>query len=187
MRKLFLFMHVSLDGYFEGPGHDISWFNADDYHFEAFSLEQSKEVDTILLGRKTYELMKSFWPTPQAEEIAPEIAKFMNENLKVVASHKPFEPGWNNVAVIGADVPGEVKQLKEQPGKTMAIFGSNNFCVSLMQAGLVDEFRIVVNPVALGEGTSLFKGLQEKADLRLVKTRPFESGKVLLTYVPAAS
>lgn len=174
-------MNVSLDGYFEGPGHDISWSHDD---FEAFSLEQSKEVDTLLFGRKTYELMKGFWPTPQAEEIAPEIAKFMNEKLKVVVSHNSFEPGWNNVMVISDDVAGEVRKLKEQPGKTIAMFGSNNLCVSLMQEGLIDEFQILVNQVALGEGTSLFKGLPKKAELRLTETRKFESGTILLTYEP---
>ena len=181
MRKIFLFMNVSLDGYFEGPGHDISGFNTD---FEAFSPEQSQEIDTLLFGHRTYEMMKSFWPTPQAEEIAPEIAKFMNEKLKVVVSHKSFEPGWNNVTVISDDVAGAVKKLKEQPGKTIAMFGSNNLCVSLMQEGLVDEFQIVVNPVAFGQGTSLFTGLPKKATLTLTETRKFKSGTILLTYQP---
>jgi dihydrofolate reductase len=139
-------MNVSLDGYFEAPGHDISWAKSD---FDAFSPEQGKEVDTLLLGRKTYELMKSFWPTSQAEELAPEVAKFMNEKLKVVTSHHPFEPGWKNVVVISGNVAGEVRKLKEQPGKNIAMFGSNHLCVSLMQEGLIDEFQILVNPVAL--------------------------------------
>jgi dihydrofolate reductase len=114
----------------------------------------------------------------------PEVAQFMNEKLKVVFSHKSFEPGWNNVTVMSDEVAGEVKRLKAQPGKTIAMFGSNNLCVSLMQAGLIDEFRIVVNPVALGEGTSLFEGLPEKAELTLMETHQFPSGKVLLTYKP---
>jgi dihydrofolate reductase len=180
MRRIFVFTNVSLDGYFEGPGHDISGFTTD---FEAFSLEQSKEVDTLLFGRKTYEMMK-FWSTPQAEEIQPEIARFMNEKLKVVVSHKSFEPGWNNVTVISDDVAGEIKKLKEQPGKTIAMFGSNTLCVSLMQEGLIDEFQILVNPVAFGEGTSLFKGLPKKAAFTLTETRKFKSGVVLLTYEP---
>ena len=181
MRKIFLLMNVSLDGYFEGPGHDISWASND---FEAFSQEGSEEVDTFLFGHRTYDMMKSFWPTPQAAEIAPDVARVMNEKQKVVASHQPFDPGWNNVKVIGADAVGEVKQLKEQPGKTIAMFGSNTLCVSLMQAGLVDEFQIIVNPVALGGGTSLFKGLPEKAKLTLTDTRRFKSGTVMLTYKP---
>jgi len=181
MRKIFLFMNVSLDGYFEGPGHDISWSKGD---YEAFLSEESGEVDAILLGRRTYELMKSFWPTPEAAQFAPEIARFMNEQLKVVASHEPFEPGWSNVTVISGDVAGEVKKPKKQPGQNIIMLASNHLCVSLMQEGLVDEFQILVNPVVLGAGTSLFQGLPKKADLALTETRRFKSGTLLLTYQP---
>jgi len=179
MRKIFLFMNVSLDGYFEGPDHDISWTHRG---FEAYSSEQSQEVDTVLFGHRTYEMMKSFWPTADAQEFAPEIARFMNEKRKVVASHTPFEPGWSNVTVFNVDVPREVRRLKEGPGKTIAIFGSNNLCVNLMEDGLIDEFQIIINPVAIGEGTSLFKGLSKKVELKLIETHPFKSGTVLLTY-----
>ena len=182
MRRLFLFMNVSLDGYFEGPGHDISWSHSGS---EPFSAEESQAVDTILLGRRTYELMKAFWPTPQAQAMQPDIANFMNDRLKVVASHTPFDPGWKNVRVISAEVAGEVKKLKEQPGKTIIMMGSNSLCVSLMQAGLVDEFQIVVNPVALGNGTPLFKGLAKKAELTLTGTQQFKSGTILLKYAPS--
>jgi dihydrofolate reductase len=181
MRKIFLFMNVSLDGYVADTNHDISLFHND---FEAFSSEESKEVDTLLFGHNTYEMMK-FWSTPQAEELQPEIARFMNEKSKVVASHKPFEPGWRNVTVISDDVVEAVKKLKEQSGKTIAIFGSNNLCVSLMQAGLIDEFQIVVNPMVFGDGVSLFEGLPEKANLTLKETLKLKSGAVILTYEPA--
>src|SRR5262249_15350904 len=120
MRKVFLFMNVSLDGYFEGQGHDISWSHTD---FEPFSTEESQGVDTILLGHRTYELMESFWPTPQAEEVAPDVARFMNENRKVVASHASFEPSWRNVTVINDNVAEQVRKLKEQPGKDIIILG----------------------------------------------------------------
>jgi dihydrofolate reductase len=138
-------------------------------------------VDTLLFGHKTYEMMK-FWSTPQGIEMAPEIAKFMNERRKFVASHQDFDPGWKNVTVLSADVPGAVKRLKEGPGKTIAMFGSNTLVVSLMQQGLIDEFQIMVNPVAFGAGTSLFKGLPMTAALKLADTHPFKSGAVLLTY-----
>ena len=180
MRKIFLFMNVSLDGYFEGPGRDISGFHND---FEAFSSEQSQEVDMLLFGHKTYEMMK-FWSTPQGEEAAPEIARFMNERRKFVASHKPFEPGWDKVTVISDDVPAEVRKLKEGPDKKIAMFGSNTLCVSLMAEGLVDEFQIMVNPVVFGAGTSLFTGLAKKTELILTETQKFKSGAILLTYKP---
>ena len=180
MRKLFLFMNVSLDGYFEAPGHDISGFKNDS---EAFSSDASQEVDTLLFGHQTYEMMK-FWSTPQAEQMMPEVARFMNEKHKIVASLHPFDPGWKNVQVISGDVVEAIKMLKEQPGKNIIIFGSSTLCVSLMQAGLIDEFQIVVNPVVFGEGTPLFKGLPGKAELTLVETKRYQSGAVLLTYQP---
>ncbi len=183
MRRIFLFMNVSLDGYFEGPDHDISWTKSD---FDAFSAEESRAVDTILLGHRTYDLMKRFWPTPQAAESAPEIASFMNDRRKLVASHAPFEPGWNHVTVLsGADVPAQVRQLKQQPGGNIIMMGSNELCVSLMREGLVDEFQLLVNPVVLGDGTSLFAGLPDRAGLRLAETRQFKGGTVLLRYEPA--
>ena len=180
MRKIFLFMNVSVDGYFEGPGHDISAFNAGT---EAFD-DNNTPVDTLLFGRRTYEHMKAFWPTPQASEMMPELAKFMNDTQKVVASHSGFEPGWKNVQVISGDVVEQVRKLKAQPGETIGIFGSNTLVVSLMEAGLIDEFQIVVNTVALGEGTSLFKGLSKKVPLVLVDTRKFKTGAMMLTYKP---
>ena len=184
MRKLFLFMNVSLDGYFEGQGHDISQFHNEENPFEAYSSEEGGAVDALLFGHRTYEMMKNFWPTPQAQESAPEIAQFMNEKHKYVASHQPFEPGWAKVTVFHNDIVDQVRKLKSQPGNTIAMFGSNNLCVTLMQAGLVDEFQIMLNPIVLGQGTTLFTGLQKKADLRLKDLRRFQSGSVLLTYVP---
>jgi dihydrofolate reductase len=180
MRNIFLFMNISLDGYFEAPGHDISGFHND---FEAFSLADSQAVDTLLFGHRTYDLMK-YWSTPQAAENAPEIAKFINEKPKIVVSHSSFEPGWKNVTVISADIPGAVRRLKEQPGKNILILGSNNLCVSLMQAGLVDELQVLVNPVVFGAGTTLFTGLPNKVVLNLAETRQFKSGTVLLIYRP---
>lgn len=186
MRQIFVFTHVSLDGYFEAPEHDISWFNDDDHHFEAFAREQASKVDTLLFGRRTYELMKSFWPTPYAYELQPEVAEFMNEKRKIVFSHTRFEPGWKNVELICEDAIGAVKKLKQQAGGTIGMFGSNNLCVSLMQAGLIDEFRVVINPIALGAGTSLFAGLPARTSLSLKETTKFdESGKMLMIYSPA--
>ncbi|HEX2906562.1 MAG TPA: dihydrofolate reductase family protein [Phototrophicaceae bacterium] len=181
MRDLFLLMNVSLDGYFEGPDHDLSWATHD---FAAFRSETKKEVDTLLFGHRTYEMMESFWPTPQATEMAPDVAQFMNQAQKVVVSHQPFTPKWDKVTVISADVVSAVRRLKAEDGQSIAIFGSNELCVSLMPTGLIDEFQIQVNPVALGDGTPLFKGLPEKAELALIKTHTFPGGVVLLTYRP---
>ena len=180
MRKLLVFTNISLDGYFEGPEHDLSAFKND---FEAFPTEPGDQAGSLLFGRKTYEMMK-FWATPQAAEMAPEVARFMNTTHKYVASHILFDPGWERVTVIGPDVAAAVRQIKEQPGGNIMIFGSNELVVSLLQEGLVDELQIVVNPLAFGMGTPLFRGLQGKTDFNLTGTRPFQSGAVMLTYKP---
>ena len=182
MRTLFLLMNISLDGYFEGPGNDLSGFTMEN---EAFSRDGNHEMDTLLLGRKTYDMMASFWPTPQAAEMMPEVAKYMNETRKVVASHRDFAPDWQNTRGISGDVMEQVRQLKAEPGKAIGIFGSNTLCVSLIQAGLLDEMQILVNPVLLGAGTPLFEGLGEKIPFTLTNTHPFQTGSVLLTYKPA--
>jgi dihydrofolate reductase len=184
MRNIFLFMMVSVDGYFEGPGHDISWHNVDT-EFEAFAHEQNSNdvVDTILLGHRTYDLMASVWPKPEGMAMDPETARFMNETPKIVAAHEPFTSDWTNVTVLsGDDVVSEIARLKAGPGKDMVILGSNQLCVSLMEKDLVDEFRLMVNPVALGAGTPLFTGLSKKAKLKLTKVREFKSGNVLHCY-----
>jgi dihydrofolate reductase len=180
MRKITVFTNVSLDGFFEAPGHDLSGFSND---FEAFPSGADNPVDTLLWGHATYEGMK-FWSTPQAEQMMPEIARFMTETQKVVASHKPFEPGWQNVTVISGDIPGAVRRLKEQPGKGILVFGSSTLCVSLLQEGLIDELQIVINPVLFGAGTTLFQGLSAKTPLTLKETRRFKSGAVMLIYDP---
>jgi dihydrofolate reductase len=179
LKNILLFQNMTLNGYFEAPGHDISWAKSDT---EPFSMGGEHENGIILLGHRTYEMMKVFWPTPQAAEMIPDIAKFMNESLKVVVSHQPFDPGWKNVRVISDNVTAEIKKLKEQPGKDIIIFGSDTLCVTLLQEGLIDELQIMLNPVLLGEGTSMFKGIPKKIELELIDTHKLKSGNLLLTY-----
>ena len=180
MRKIIVFTNISLDGYFEGPDHDLSGFNHD---FEAFPGEPGQEVDALLFGHRTYEGMK-FWATPQAVEFMPEVARFMNETHKYIASRQTFDPGWINVTILSGDIPGQVRKLKEQPGKNIMIFGSNELVISLLAEGLVDEFQLVVNPVALSAGTPLFMGLPAKVDFTLKSSQTFKSGAVMLVLEP---
>lgn len=183
MRKLILFMMVSLDGYFEGPGHDISWHNVDD-EFVKFAIEQLDETGAIIFGRTTYQMMAEFWPSEEAKRTDPETAKRMTALPKYVASRTLRSVDWDDSHLLPGDAAEEVAKLKKQDGKYISIFGSNNLCVSLMEKGLVDEFRIMVNPVAIGAGTPLFKGITKKADLKLIKTRKFANGNILLCYAP---
>ncbi len=176
-------MMVSLDGFFEGPNHEIDWHNVD-AEFNEFAIEQTREVGILLFGRKTYELMAGYWPTESAKKNDPIVAELMNRALKVVFSKTLKEAEWNNTRLATTSAVEEVKKLKREPGKDLAIYGSNELSVSLVQAGLIDEFRIMVNPVVLGRGNLLFKGIKDRLYLKLIRTRTFKSGNVLLCYEP---
>lgn len=188
MRKVFLLMMVSLDGFFEGENHDLSWHNVDG-EFNEFAAQMLSEVGTLMFGRRTYELMAGFWPTAKPSDPNDAIvAEKMNTLPKIVFSTtmKKVEekPSWKNVKLAKDNVAEEVQKLKQQPGEDIAVLASSNLCISLIKMGLIDEFRIMVNPVVIGNGTPLFHGIQEKFKLKLLNTRTFNSGNVLLTYQP---
>jgi dihydrofolate reductase len=178
-------MMVSLDGYFEGPGHDLSWHHVD-AEFNDFAQAQMKEADTILFGRRTYQLMEGFWPSKAGLEGDPEVAHLMNETPKVVVSSSLKSVTetkiWKHVQLINENVRDEITKLKKEKGGDIILLASSNLCVSLLEWGLLDEIRIMINPVLIGEGTVLFQGLKGKVELMLVNERKFQSGNVLLTY-----
>jgi len=181
MRKLFLFNLITVDGFFEGPNQDIGWHNVDE-EFNDFAMEQLATMDLILFGRVTYQGMASYWPTPIAIENDPVIAGQMNSFPKIVFSRTLDKAEWNNTRLVKDDVAEEIIKLKQQLGKDIAIFGSANLAASLIPKGLIDEFRIMVNPIVLGKGTPLFQNVNEKLNLKLVKSRTFSNGNVLLYY-----
>ncbi len=183
MRRVLFFMLVSVDGYFEGEGQDISWHNVDE-EFNEFAIAQLREVDTLLFGRVTYEMMASYWPTQQARESDPVVAGLMNDTPKIVFSRSLSEPDWENTRLVKDNFAAEVTALKHQPGKDMIIFGSSDLAVSFLEHGLLDECRIMINPVVLGRGKSLFQGINDKLGLKLLRSRTFHSGNVLLYYQP---
>lgn len=174
-------MMVSLDGYFEGADHDISWHNADNIEFNDFAIKQLDEVDTLLFGRRTYDLMAQYWPSAEATGSDPETARRMNELYKVVFTNSEVANEWQNVE-ISQDVVGRIMQLKQAPGKDIAVLGSSNLCVTLLRENLLDEIRIMVNPTVLGEGTPLFQGIKHPYEFMLTDTTAHASGNVLLTY-----
>lgn len=186
MRKLFLFMMITLDGFFEGPNGELDWHNVDE-EFNEFAIHQTSEVGALLFGRKTYEMMASYWPTESAKRDDPVVAGLMNSLPKIVFSKTLAKVEWENSRLAKGHVAEEITRLKSQSGKDLAIFGSSNLCISLMQMGLVDEFRIMVNPVVLGRGNTLFNGFGDRLDLRLLKTRSFRNGNVLLYYQPVGN
>ena len=187
MRKLVVFNHVSLDGYFVDINGDMSWAHSphDDAEWGAFVDENSKGGGTLVFGRVTYDLMASFWPTPAAHQSLPALAERMNNAPKVVFSRKMDKASWNNTKLVKGHLAGEIRKMKEEPGKGMAILGSGSIVSQLTEQGLIDEFQIVVNPIILGKGRTLFEDLEKKLSLKLTKTRGFRNGNVLLCYEPA--
>jgi dihydrofolate reductase len=182
MRKLFAFNMVTLDGYFEGWNGDIDWHNAANEEFNDFAIEQMSSVDTLLFGRKTYQMMASYWPTEIAIQSDPIVADLMNRLSKVVFSRTMQAVEWNNTRLILENAAQEIRNMKSQAGKDLAIFGSANLISTIMD--LIDEHRVMVNPALLGSGNPLFKTTDKKALLKLVNVRSFDSGNVLLSYQP---
>jgi dihydrofolate reductase len=184
MRKLFAFNLVTLDGYFEGPNRDISWHNVD-AEFNEYAIPMLDTLDLLLFGRVTYELMAGFWPTPEALRDDPIVAARMNGLAKVVFSRTLDKAGWNNTRLVKEIIYEEIKKIKTLPGKDIALLGSGSIMAQLAQRGLIDEYRIMVNPIVLGKGTPLFKNMTSRLDLTLMDTRTFRNGNVLLRYEPA--
>lgn len=173
---------MTLDGFFEGLNHDINWHNVDD-EFNDFAIRQLESMDMIFFGRATYEIMVGFWPTPFALENDPVVAGLMNAIPKAVFSRSLNKAEWNNTRLIKDDIAGEIAKIKQKATKDIGIFGSANLIASLMPSNVIDEHRIMLNPVVLGAGTPLFKPAT-KTNFKLLDARVFKSGNVLLTYAP---
>ena len=181
MRKLIMWNLMTLDGLFEGTKsweidwHEYVWGE----ELEQLSIDQLKSIDTILFGRVTYEGMASHWPTATGE-----VADFMNSMRKLVFSRTMQKAEWNNTRLVKGKAVDEIVELKRQPGKDMFIFGSADLSSTFMQHGLIDEFRICLNPLILGGGNSLFKPNPKRLKLKLLEARPLKSGCVILRYQP---
>lgn len=184
MSRLFSFNMVTLDGYFEGPNHDIRWHKVD-AEFGEFSITQLDEIGALIFGRLTYEMMASYWPTPAAIDNDPVVAARMNELPKAVVTRTLDNAEWNNSRLIKEHLEDQISSLKRRAGEDVAVFGSANLLATLMKMDLVDEHRIMVNPIVLGSGTPLFQRPSGKLNLKLVRSRVFGNGNVLLCYEPS--
>jgi dihydrofolate reductase len=183
MRKLSAFVFVTLNGFYKGPDQDISW-NTHAEEEKDFSVDALKSENTLLFGRVTYELMTRYWPTPMAMENDPIMAAGMNKAEKIVFSRTLKKADWNNTRLVIGDMEQEVRKLKQQPGKNLTVLGSGSIVTQLADQSLIDEYQIMLNPIALGNGTPLFLGLKQKLNLKLVNSKVFNNGIVLLTYHP---
>jgi dihydrofolate reductase len=180
MAKLIMWNLTTLDGYVEGPGRDISWHNdVWGEELERISIEQGNAAGALMFGRITYELMAGYWPTASGE-----VADFMNALPKFVFSRTVKTSDWTNTKVFGADVPATVAKLKRETAKDIYLFGSADLASTLIAHGLIDEFRIGVAPVLLGQGTPLFKPSSERHKLKLLDAKALSVGAVILRYAP---
>jgi dihydrofolate reductase len=179
---------VTVDGYFSGPNGDFSWAgkNPDDDEWNAFVANNAKGGGVLVFGRKTYEIMKSYWPTPPAKRDFPEVAEQMNARQKIVFSKTLNSAAWSNTRIVQDDPVAVLRKMKQEPGADMTILGSGTIVSQLAEAGLIDEYEFVMVPVVLGEGRTLFEGVKGKHPLTLTKTRSFDNGNVVLWYAPAA-
>jgi len=187
MRKVIVFNLVSVDGFFAGPNGEIDWHRVDD-EFNRFAVEQMQTFGTILFGRTTYKLFESFWPgalrDPKTSKEDLEIARNIDDIEKIVFSKTLDKVEWRNSRLFSEINVEEVEKLKQQSGRDMVIFGSGTIVQAMTNLGLIDEYRLMVNPVVLGKGKQLFKDIKDKLDLKLLETRTFGNGNVLLYYQP---
>ena len=185
MGKLSVYNFVSLNGYFKGPNEDVSWAHQQaSKEQNDFAAENAQSGEILLFGRKTYEMMAGYWPTDAAKKNAPEVADGMNKAEKIVFSNTLKQAKWNNTRVIKSNIVEEVQKLKETSGKSITILGSGSIVNLLAEKGLIDEFMIMIHPVAIGNGTPFLKDISENIDLELTKTKSFPNGPVLLCYQP---
>lgn len=185
MRKVHVFDNVSLDGFFTDAKNDMSWAHKRDEEWNAFASGNASGQGELLFGRVTYEMMAAFWPTPQAAQTLPEVAAGMNAMHKIVFSRTLDNVTWQNTTLVKGDLVTEVTRMKQQPGSDLVILGSGTLVSQLTQARLVDEYQIVLNPIVLGSGRTLFETVEAKVPLRLTRTRAFKNGNVVLWYEPA--
>lgn len=190
MRKIIVSMNVTLDGFMAGPNCELDW------HFQHWNQEmaetagrQLSKTDTILLGRITYQAMAQYWPSVEGDLSFPRediaFAEMMNDHSKIVFSKTLIKTGWKNARLAGKNVRSEISRLKHAGNgqdKDMIIYGSGVLVSRLMRLDLIDEYILWVHPVILGKGKPLFKKIREKQRLRLLTTKTFSSGVVMLCY-----
>jgi len=181
MKKVIFQMSVSIDGYMEGPNREIDWHIVDD-EFNAYAVETLRASDVLMMGRRTYELMAGYWPTATGDD---PVAQEMNGTPKLVFSRTLKRVDWQNSSLATGSVGDEVARLKRVPGDGLLWVGGSDLAASCLEQGLMDEIRIILTPILLGGGKAVFDAIQKRHPLKLLSTKSFQSGNVVLTYEPA--
>lgn len=191
MRKMFLAMQTSFDGYAAGLNDEMDWlppFDREelwkDAHEEMWN--NLSTVDTMVLGRKTYQIWENYWPAagtnPKSSDSDRRFSRFAEDTQKIVLSKTMSEANWKNTRLINSNVKEELQDLKEQSGGDIAVVGGAGLARSIIGMGLIDEYQVTVHPVLLGRGKPLFGEHEDRYQLELMRTRDLGSGSVLLHY-----
>jgi dihydrofolate reductase len=186
-RRLYVSMIVSLDGFIEGPNHELDWFRDGDVHFERYCDEMLDSVALGIYGRRAYELMVSYWPNAEKNPRSPvdlAFARKMNALPKIVLSRTLKSPEWANTRVLSDRVAETITELKREPGKPIVAWAGAGLVSTLSRLDLVDEYRLIVHPVLLGKGTRLFQEVDARRELRLVRTTQLGDQLVVMCYEP---
>jgi dihydrofolate reductase len=177
-RRVILDLAVTLDGFIEGPKGEVDWCIMDhDMDFTNFL----NQIDTILYGRKSYDLWGQYIPKNEDSDTEKEIWKLVHSKEKYVFSRTQKETD-NRAILLNDNIVEEVNKLKKKPGRDIWLYGGSSLITTFIKLGLVDEFRLSVHPVILGEGKPLFIDIKERVNLRLIDTKRFSSGVVQLCY-----
>jgi dihydrofolate reductase len=178
-------INVSLDGFTAGPSGELDWLIIEPEMWR-YSVDQLQTVDTVLLGRVNYEGFYGYWPTvtsnPASTPTDREFSQWLDATPKLVFSKTLDKVEWQNSRLATGTISEEIIKLKQQPGKDMLIMNSTTLKQSFMQEGLLDDYWLMIHPVAVGEGKALFKGLKDRLRLRLLNSKAFDSGNVFLHY-----
>jgi dihydrofolate reductase len=189
MRKLILSMQISLDGFVEGENGDLSWVQKEDPEQWNDLFDMLQSVDLFLLGRVMFPDYRDYWKSALTSENVSsnhkKYAQLAERTSHIVFSKSLKDSGWSNTCINGDDVIGEVKKLKQQPGKSIQVVGGARLAASLVNAGLIDEYRFVLNPILISKGKSLFHLITNYTKLQLQYTKTLRSGVVILQYNPA--
>jgi dihydrofolate reductase len=181
MRKLKLQVQMSVDGYIAGTNGEMDWMVWDwDDELKKYVKEITEPVDCIVLGRKLAQGFIPHWASKPEQEGADK----MNSSKKVVFTKTLDKSEWDNTVLAKGDLADEITKLKKQDGKDIIAYGGATFVSALVKQGLIDEFHLFINPTAIGNGMTIFKELDSKQNLTLVKSTSFDCGIVVLNYEP---
>jgi dihydrofolate reductase len=189
MRRVIVSNSISLDGFASGPNGELDWFAYKGFlkgtEVGSYTRALLTKVDSILLGRQTYEEFSSRWPTRTDDD--PVITERMNNLPKLVFSRSLKQVAWGKwgtAKLVKEDAATAISKMKREPGRDMLVLGSFTLVSALMKAGLIDEYQLIVYPVVLGKGMPEFKDLNERYSLDLIDVKRFKSGAVELVYQP---